>query len=125
MLIDKKAEHIKSYLDLKGHVFIVFDNKYNNVQIPSYLKDRSQSTKLRLSINYKFLPEFLSDKIIANLTFGGEYYECVIPYDAIIYVGAASYDEDLENSKFYTINYKKQSTIYSAIAAECEEDYDE
>lgn len=122
---DEKRDLIKEYLENKGYVYILFYNPPLNVVIPKYLKNVGLYTKLRLSLRYEHLPEFLSEEIRVTLSFKGESFECKIPYEYIQYAGEIRYEDDLEGSLFFPIDIKKHENIAKANLAELEIEEDD
>jgi len=117
---NEKYNHLLDYINSNGYVYIVLYNKMPGVDIPSYLKEDAPYTKLRISNLYSYQPTFNLLQLEAKLSFKGEYYDCIVPYDAINYIGALSPEENIDNSKFYLIDYDKQNRILKASNAEIE-----
>ncbi|MCB0321939.1 MAG: hypothetical protein KDD69_00150 [Bdellovibrionales bacterium] len=64
------------------HVLIQLDARRADVEVPAHLKD---NPALTLKLSYRFQGEVTQDddKVTAYLKFGGEYYCCVVPWDAV------------------------------------------
>lgn len=75
----------RDYLDkaLNGDiVFLHVSTSHPEVSVPEYLRN-SPTVTLQVSRNFNYPPE-LEDKLVkASLLFNGQYFDCVVPYEAI------------------------------------------
>ena len=80
----KKQQKIKALAaGLSGdHVLVHLDSRATGVSIPSHLQNQPALT-LKLSMLFNGATEYNDTQITSNLKFGTEYYECIIPWDAV------------------------------------------
>ncbi len=65
------------------HVLIHLDTSNPDVDIPSNFKNQNVLT-LKVSALFRFPQEHDKNSIKVPLKFGPEYYDCVIPWDAVL-----------------------------------------
>jgi hypothetical protein len=116
---NRKKDDLIKCLDQTGCANIYFFNKYTGADIPKYLKEESDATILKLSNDFAFPLHFKEDVLEAKLSFKGQYYECTIPYESILFIAGSNPNSFCQ---YYQIDFSKQDNIKSAMLAEIEED---
>lgn len=78
---EKKRELVEALLD-KGMTLVALDGRLEGVVLPAHLRSDPQ---VRLNLSYRFgMPIELDEGgVRATLTFGGEPYDCELPWEAI------------------------------------------
>ena len=64
------------------HVLVHLDSRVAGVTVPEYLQNQP-AVVLKLSLLFSGATEYNDNQITANLKFGTEYYECIIPWGAV------------------------------------------
>jgi hypothetical protein len=114
-----KQEDLLKCIDDFGSANVRLFNKFKGVDIPEYLKQESDFTMIRISPRYAYPFDCTEKNLLAKLSFKGEYYECKIPWDSIIFIGTL---ETNSFCKFYDLDLSIQRNIESAFLAEIEDE---
>ncbi len=68
---------------MKGdHVFIHLDSRREGVIVPDHLRE-SAALKLKLSYGFQGETKFDNESVTAYLKFNGDYFGCVVPWNAL------------------------------------------
>ena len=83
--IELRAAQKKKFFDegmVGDHVLVHFDARKGGVQVPVHL---AGNPALTLKLSYLFQGETKADEqgVTSYLKFSGDYYQCVIPWDAV------------------------------------------
>jgi len=99
-----KRKYFESSLE-DGIVSLHFDPRVSGVRIP---EKYSNYTDLILNYSYNFgIPDLLIDdrQVIATLSFGGQQYQCIVPWDAVI-----SIMKNTQNEKKTNLSIKRNKS---------------
>lgn len=80
--IAEKQKNLTRFLDDDDYVLVHLDPRNKDLFVPEHLT-RDSSVTLKLSRYFRGKLEINEDAICAELLFGGEYFSCVIPFEAV------------------------------------------
>lgn len=80
--VAEKQKSLTRFLDDDDYVLVHLDPRNKDLFVPEHLT-RDSSVTLKLSRYFRGKLEINEDVICAELLFGGEYFNCVIPFSAV------------------------------------------
>lgn len=79
---DEKQKSIEKLLDSGDYVLVHLNPRNKDLVVPEYLC-KDPSLTLKLSKFFRGKLDISEEQVSADLLFGGKYFTCKIPYDAI------------------------------------------